>query len=353
MSKVVKMTRDDDRLEKAVRWILRLEEGLSGTDKKELQVWLGEHPDNVTEFLAVAKVWDKTEELSRLADLFPHEQAVAKSWPKPMMAAAAAAALVVVALVLTLGDGIGTQELVAPGSQLVADSITRYETAVGEQSTVTLQDGTIVVLNTNSRLDVDYLEDARVLRLYRGEIHVDVATDIDRPLSVIVGDRIVQAVGTSFGIEISEGQMIDLVVTEGKVVVGILSPIEQQNISAKNWQPQVLTQSVENMVVAGEELILGDTEESIKSVSLEEIEVKLSWRDGSLIFKGKQLADAIAEVERYTTVEFVFLDEELKSRSVTGRFKAGDIEGLLVSLRLHFDIKHEFVSEDRVLLSSL
>jgi len=147
--------------------------------------------------------------------------------------------------------------------------------------------------------------------------------------------------------------MIDLVVTEGKVVVGILSPIEQQNISAKNWQPQVLTQSVENMVVAGEELILGDTEESIKSVSLEEIEVKLSWRDGSLIFKGKQLADAIAEVERYTTVEFVFLDEELKSRSVTGRFKAGDIEGLLVSLRLHFDIKHEFVSEDRVLLSSL
>ena len=81
--------------------------------------------------------------------------------------------------------------------------------------------------------------------------------------------------------------------------------------------------------------------------------MKLSWREGRVVFRGESLEAALAEIERYTTVQFVFLDEDLKSRSVTGRFRAGDVDGLLVALRTNFNITHERSDDGRVLLSNL
>jgi len=72
-----------------------------------------------------------------------------------------------------------------------------------------------------------------------------------------------------------------------------------------------------------------------------------------LIFRSEPLEQALREVERYTTVEFVVLDESLKSKLLTGRFRTGDVETLLVLLRENFNIHHEFDGENRVLLSSL
>jgi transmembrane sensor len=154
-------------------------------------------------------------------------------------------------------------------------------------------------------------------------------------------------------VEITQDQMIDLVVIEGKVVVGIHAPDDGQTPLSGILAPQLLVQLDANTVAAGEELILGAVEEAITPVTAEEIEVKLSWRDGRLIFRGEPLEEALAEVERYTTVEFVYLDEGLKSRSISGRYRAGDVDALLVALRLNFNIAYEYVGEGRVLLSSL
>ncbi len=347
MNKVVNIRSNDERLDIASRWILRMDQGLSAAEEAELQAWMAEDRKNAERLLSMAKRWDKMQDLSRLAELFP-EPAVngsAKRGRLPLRAAAA-----VMAVVAVVAGGLWFADLYdqsRPDVPVVADNA--FETAVGEQSTITLEDGSTVVLNTNTLMRVRYSPEARIVELERGEIHVDVVSIADRPFSVVVGDRVLQAVGTSFSVEITDEQHIELIVTEGKVIVGAHPPG-----GAAPTAP-LLAQSTDNAVAvaAGEEMLLGSPNQAVTHVSAEEIEVRLSWRDGRLIFNDEPLEQALAEVERYTTVEFVFVDEDLKTRSVTGRFRTGDVEGLLTALRMNFDIVHERTEDGRVLLSSL
>ena len=72
-----------------------------------------------------------------------------------------------------------------------------------------------------------------------------------------------------------------------------------------------------------------------------------------MIFSSEPLERVLQIVERYTTVRFVLMDENFKSKTLTGRFRTGDVEALLAPLRLNFQITHEFGGEDRVQLSNL
>ena len=99
--------------------------------------------------------------------------------------------------------------------------------------------------------------------------------------------------------------------------------------------------------------MLGTPEETTKQLSDEDIEAKLSWREGRLIFRGERLEAALAEVERYTTVQFVFLEDEIRTREVVGRFRAGDVDSLLLALRLNFNVAYERIDDGQVLLSNL
>lgn len=346
MSKVVGIRDNDERLKVASQWIVRMERGLAAAEKTELGAWMAADPENAQRLLSMAERWDKMHDLSRLAELFPETGPEPESKPRVIpwivaatTAVATLAAVLIWAAVVHLPD---TTDL--PTSAQTPDT---YETAVGEQSTIVLPDGTVVVLNTDTLLQLNYSPAARIVELARGEIHVDVAEAPNRPFSVIAGDRILQAVGTSFSVEITDDQHVELVVTEGRVVVGDHSP--------RRASPNlpVLVQSADNTVSAGEEVILGLPDAVITPVSPDEIEVKLAWREGRLIFLDEPLEDALAEVERYTTVEFVFLDESLKRHSVTGRFRAGDVDSLLIALRMNLSIANERSDDGRVLLSSL
>lgn len=346
MSKVVKLGTQEDRLEAASRWLAQMDKGLSAVDNEKLQEWMAAHPKNTKVLLSMTKNWDEMDDLARLAELFPeaNDRPVVQR-QTTFRLAAAAVVLVAVAVLIWLPI---RQANDSADPSIAASATNLYETTVGEQATAILSDGTEVVLNTNSRLRVEYSDRARVLFLERGEIHVDIVPDAARRFSVVAGDRIFQAVGTSFSVEIKQDDQIELVVTEGRVVVGIRTVDDSAGRA-----PQLLSQSSDNTVAAGEEIVLGASNESIISVSPEEIEVKLAWREGRLIFRGETLEAALAEVERYTTVEFIFLEQDLKSRAVTGRFRAGDVDSLLAALRMNFNIVSERSDDGRVLLSSL
>ena len=366
MNSVVPISQADQRLEAASRWILKLDEGISPAERVALDAWLAEHSAHPAALLEVAKAWDKLDSLERLADLFPHAQQDPQArpglWQRRSLMAVAASLLVLVSAAYLL---LPRLDLVFERDRppVTALQSAAYETAIGEQKTVLLPDGSEVVLNTNSQLLVVFTESARVLTLSRGEIHVSVAEDRARPLSVVAGDRIVQAVGTEFTVEITEEDTVDVFVTEGKVVVGV-RPANLQTLTAQItdntssvtssfMEPPLLAQSEDNVVEASEEVLLGGPEETVVPVAPDEIEVKLSWKEGRLIFRSEPLAEALAEVERYTTVEFVLLDENLKTRTLSGRFRAGDVEVLLASLELNLKIAHEYDDQGRVLLSSL
>ena len=364
MSNVVPISRDDELLGVASRWILKIDEGaLTGSDEAALGAWLDEHARHRELLLEVAVAWDKTDALARLADLFPRDSGADQASRLPRrwrwatgLAVAAGLTVLVIGGVLLLDLGRVTTPPSSDGA-IVASA--EYETAIGGQKTALLPDGSEVVLNTNSQLAVTFTPSARVLRLARGEILVRVAEDRGRPLTVVAGDRIIQAVGTVFVVEITDEQQVELMVSEGKVVIGIqpaaaTSPRagDAEVLETVPWPP-VLALAEHNVVSAGEAVTLGAPDPVKRTVSADDVEVRLSWEEGRLIFRSEPLEKALQEVERYTTVEFVILDESLRTRTLSGRFRAGDVEALLLSFRVNFDITHEHDGEDRVLLRSL
>ncbi len=98
--------------------------------------------------------------------------------------------------------------------------------------------------------------------------------------------------------------------------------------------------------------LTGSAVEKVIKVDPVEVAAKLSWRTGNLIFRGESLAEAMAEISRYTNMKFELSDDEaLKNVQVAGMFKTGDVTGLLEVLSNNFNIRYERVSNDKIILN--
>jgi transmembrane sensor len=347
MTRIYDFPPPDKRETEASIWISRLDRGLSDEETKELEAWMTQHRDNQAALFELARLWDRLDSLSRLGDLVQRNAQRSLPARTSLRIAAVTAALGLLGwLGLFYVDTSRDQAMSEPSEVMTSDRT--FETAVGEQSTVNLIDGSRVVLNTNTRIKVRYTRQHRLVTLERGEMNIRVAEDSARPLSVVAGEAIIQAVGTEFNVQISADQRIELLVTEGRVLVGVHRPSRS---AAGESEPAVLPLSSVT-VTAGKELILGSDEERVTEVSPVELEVKLSWQSGNLVFRGESLEEAVEEIGRYTSVEFVILDDELRKVRIAGLFKAGDVDGLLAALRENFDIAYQRTDERIVLLSS-
>ena len=342
---VVRLEAREDLATACSEWLARLERGLSTDEEREFHAWLTARSQHASEFFAMAALWDRMDALTRLADLFPEPVRRPRRNLSAPLAMAAALLLTVSVVVLSVDrPKVPAEPRVRQSAPVLADV---FETAVGEHSSVALTDGSRLTLNTNSLARVDFRDMARVIHLERGEMHVQVAHDAVRPFSVVVGATVFQAVGTEFNVEITRDHRIELIVTDGRVLVGLLEPGsgEPPRMAADDSMPALALQ-------AGERVVLGDQDEQVETIEPEDIEVKLSWRGGDLIFRGESLAEAIDEIERYTPVEFVILDEDLKKVRVAGLFKAGDVEGLLDTLQKNFNVAYQRVNDKQIQLTT-
>jgi transmembrane sensor len=357
MTNIVPLPNSARRHDEASRWIARLDRELTPDEEDALRAWLSD-PDNEALLLDMAALWERMESLSRLSHLFPKPVTSTSRWRRKSLTLAAASTLGAVLAVLG-GLWLWQSNGLVDGSHpaLVGDAADAehlYETAIGERSTVTLPDGTRLTLNTASRVRVSYSSSHRLLALLQGEIYIEVAKDELRPLSVLANDRIVQAVGTEFNLRITPEQKIELLVTEGRVRVAVNAPqAEGRTPTAPGELPIT---SLE--VTAGQRLTVDNHElhsplaETVELIPSEEIEVRLSWQQGNLIFRGEPLEEALREIGRYTSVEFVILGDDLKQVRVAGLFRAGDVESLLTVLKENFDIVYEHAEDQKIILSS-
>jgi transmembrane sensor len=334
MSKVHKLVTVEQRNEEASRWIARLDAGLTADEAQELRQWMWEDPGNEKTLTEMAAFWDKLDVLANLSDLFPHvPHHRTRRWRQFAIAASV--------LLVTMAGIWNSVQVNRQGELPIAAKAT-YETRVGDQANVTLTEGSAISMNTNTRVAVTLQENSRLIVLERGEIHVDVAHDADRPFSVVAGNRIVQAVGTAFNVRIDEQQHVEVMVTDGRVLVGV----RPQNDAI----PAVLAGS-SLLISKGERVVLNDEARGIAKLAPQEIAMELSWRDGNVIFRGEPLLEATAEISRYVEIEFVFENVELEKELVAGLFKARDVEGFLASLEANFQITNVRQDEKTILLS--
>jgi transmembrane sensor len=103
-----------------------------------------------------------------------------------------------------------------------------FKTAIGEQRSISLSDGSVFFLNTNSEVRARWTATERHIDLIRGEARFQVAKDAARPFLVFTRDATVRAVGTIFNVR-SDQSDTEVAVIEGRVKVSALRQVADES----------------------------------------------------------------------------------------------------------------------------
>lgn len=340
MSKVIRLQNRRNTLEaihdQAGIYLAQLERGATDAEREAIEAWLREDPRHRETFLHMARLWDEMSLLSGLSEAFPLAGHRAIDGTRRLRRVASAACLVLVAgLVLwAWQDGLPGW----PTSSIEVAHAKQYETAVGEQSRVTLPDGSRVLLNTATLIGVDYTAALRNVVLGRGEAYFMVEPGSDRPFRVYAGDQLMEVVGTAFTVRRIEGEGMEVMVREGRVDLNRIRRSEPFPAVPEDIEPLLPAQGLS--LTTGDMAIAGDSREEWDTTGLgpEAVTNRLAWTRGQLIFTGEPLARVLTEMTRYTHT-ILDADTAILDLPVEGTFRVGDIEGLLAAMREEYNIK--------------
>jgi len=200
-----------------------------------------------------------------------------------------------------------------------------YETARGEQRVVTLADGSVVALNTDTRLTVEFTDEARSIVLKRGEALFQVTHDAARPFTVHAGAGYARAAGTRFNVLAQEGN-VTVSVLEGRVEVTVPEAASRDLPASHAREHSALLQ-------AGESTAYGESgrllEPEPTRASAERI---VAWREGKLRFDSWSLERAVREYNRYAEKPIRIEMPELDVVKLSGVFRIGDSAGFVAAL---------------------
>lgn len=299
----------------AAGWTARLDRGLERDEQREFDAWLA-RPENRRALDEIGALW---RELESISELHGHAASPVRTRSEgrqrrtvALPLAAAAAITVAVLTGLSLPDAGHLPQV----ASLPRPSI--HETPVGAYRSVELDDGSSVVLNTGTRIRVEYSTELRNITLLSGEAYFDVAHDAARPFRVRADARAFEALGTAFSVH-RMTDSVELIVTEGRV--------------------RVDDGDDGTIVVAGERSLIGSSGLDVHGFGTSDSDAALAWRRGMLVFEDTPLGEVLDEAGRYSTTRLVLGDPALGELRVAGYFRAGDVDGLLAALRRNFAIE--------------
>jgi transmembrane sensor len=349
----------------AAAWVARFDAGeVSARDQAAFQEWLNRsqfHRECIAEYGSLWSEFDGLRSLANGGDAGRGTKTGAirpalLKWARPWLAASAAAAIAVaggMVFVHPKPTQLAKSEthppvktaLVVPKPVELAKAESPaplfYETAVGSRKKITLDDGTSVILNTNSRLNVDFSANRRDVHLVRGEAYFDVVHDKTRPFTVYANKYVVRDIGTAFDVHLSKAGLVEVGVTRGRVEV---APANGGDLAGVEKSLEILA--------AGHDIVLGQKVERPEAVSNADMGRKLAWRQGELIYTGQPLGDVVADISRYSDIKIELADPALETMPVGGAFKADQIQAIVAALENNFGLHAEWVNPQYVRFTS-
>lgn len=336
----------------AAEWLVRLDsdEPLAAEELRLLQLWMGRSSAHRSELVELARLWNK---LNLLTELAVPLGSVRRDRPasRARLRHGFAAVTVLVAVL------VSTALLVSgrPPGKTPVNGL--YTTTVGEQRTITLPDGSAVMLNTNTRLRVRYSLDFRDVILLQGEAHFTVVPDTT-PFRVFAGAGQIRAVGTAFSVYLRE-DAVSVTVAEGTVVLAHLNPEQTPGQSASAANGGEVTDL--GILTAGQEATINSPGSNgaapaalsnVRQVNQHDMSRRLAWTHGMLLFSGEPLEYAVREIGRYTTMRIRIPDPEVRSIRIGGRFPVGETEQMLQALEKNFGLRITRLSDTEVVVSA-
>ncbi len=218
------------------------------------------------------------------------------------------------------GVSVTATWLVATRTQLGRGLLAQYRTGVGETRTVTLADGTRLILNTDSAMDVAFTPGERRIQLYQGETLIQTGEESPRR-DFVVQTRFghLKALGTVFNVRQCDHHA-QVAVLEGAVEARAAGGVLPQR------------------VVAGQQARF-DTTRAEAPEPLQPSDV--SWRENKLVAQGMRVADFVEEIGRYRP-GFTLYDAAVADLTISGVFSTRDTDRALQSLADSLPVRLEY-----------
>lgn len=339
----------DERIAaEAADWFLQLRDTEIRPDSAAFAEWLTRSPAHLQEFLEVAALWStvgvadsRDYDVDALIAAARAEQAQSRvvqlaarrgaTDPEPARVPRARARRISVGLAASLLLG-----LVLWGGWAFLRQSPELSTAVGEQRTITLSDGSVLFLNTNSAVRIRFGKQRRDIELIRGEARFQVARIPQRPFVVATTDATIRALGTVFNVAMDrEGTQVAVI--EGRVELrergasgaqsaadarGSVDPHGNAEMPAKRHARIELAAGQRAAVTSNG--IEPDVGPSLESVN--------AWTQHRLVFRDRTLAEVVGEFNRYRPQQLVVDDPELAGLRISGSFDPSDPDSLVAYL---------------------
>lgn len=339
-------------LHEAASWLAQIDnDELSAEDKLALAEWMHRSPVHAVELRKMSALWGEVDQTideaiaqSRSSKIKGFSFLASIIRVKPAYVYASVVLVILGLLSFNLIPNIVHQDSTNPQYVRLAPLI--YSVDKGERLTKTLQDGSIVHMNTDSVVEVNYTAEYRQLNLIRGEVLFDVKKDPRRPFQVLAKGKITEAIGTKFIIRIDHDD-VAVTVTEGRVKLGVVKSNHAVEVLDL---PKGISSNKLIYLDAGQSASV--IEDTLKVAELEPVvlERKTAWLDDEFVFSGESLAHVVDEISRYNNVD-INIAPELRSKPIGGRFRTTDVDRILEALELSEGIKVSRSADGAIYLS--
>lgn len=322
--------------EEAAEWWVRLQGDPPRVEREQYVDWLRESALHVAEMLRIAQVHGALAQFERwqrlptdgpdasqatVVPIASAERPIAPPTPprdttrRSVLVWATAASLLLACTLAAL------YVLFAPPGQII-------ETPRGERREVALTDGSVVHVDPETRLRVDYQPNTRRVVLEHGRALFHVAKNPERPFFVQADGTTVRAVGTAFAVEHGSAAVV-ITVAEGRVAV--LSPTHQTEatptVGPASTSPS--TPAIPEILVSANQQLTVEQSGAAEAVHSVDSARALAWADGRLIFENESVDQAVREFNRYNRIQITVDDPALARRPISGVFSAADPESFV------------------------
>lgn len=356
--------------DEAADWAILIDSGLlAQEDRRKLVAWLKESPLHVEEFMLAASLLsglevvdpnrersidDLLEDLSSDVISLPNQARSGSyndnqldtgsqktNWKRGTFGGLVAA-IMLAAIVSFWPSSPGSVDGPAPHGDV-------YATKVGEQRSIVLEDGSLVHVNTQSKITVDLDKSHRTINLLQGEAMFEVAHDPSRPFRVIAGDTVAEAIGTKFNVR-KTATGVNVVVVEGKVAIESEKVVRTEQI--------VKSGSAESELNDGRLLLTAGDQLNVSPLVVPQIETgtnvaaATSWRARQLTFQSDSLRAIANEFNRYNRVQIKVIDPGLAATEFSGIFDADDPESLVEFLEFSGRVEIDRSQPDQIVLGN-
>ena len=317
----------DALLETAMMWRQRMDAPEWGVAADaELEAWLQADERHAEAFDRTGALWDFFDQHAAAPEMIAARRALLGRAQKVVRRRVAGAGGRFVPMPSRRMAAVlaGVAVLAAAGAYPLVQRGEVYATDRGERRVVTLDDGSRLSLDAETRVSVRLTRDARRLRLLRGQARFDVAKDATRPFSVRARNATVVATGTAFNIDMLDPR-VKVTLIEGRVIV-LESP--PPSLIPGREPSHARKKAVE--LRPGEQLVAPENArpQVVAAVDLDEA---TAWQRGKLMFDQEPLADAVAKVNRYAARR-ITVEGAAGAVPVSGVFEAGDTSGFIEAI---------------------